>query len=101
MVVTLAMNDNRENIFLRIGGILYDLGFLKGKSQPEEDTGLLGKGIGLDSIEVIQLVAALEEEFDLTIDDDDLLPEHFSSLGDLITFLEKRYLEKETLHEPV
>ncbi len=35
----------------------------------DTNTGLLGHGIGLDSIEVLGLVAALEEEFDLTIDD--------------------------------
>ena len=93
MVRTLVMPDNRENILIRIWKVLSDLGFMEGKDQPEEKTGLLGKGIGLDSIEVIQLVAALEEEFDLTIDDDELLPGHFVSLGDLITFLEKRYLK--------
>ena len=87
------MPDNRENILIRIGKVLSDLGFMEEKSQLEEKTGLLGKGIGLDSIEVIQLVAALEEEFDLTIDDDELLPGHFVCLGDLITFLEKRHLK--------
>lgn len=92
MAVTPLMN-NRENILIRIRGILSGLGFMEGKSQPEENTGLLGKGIGLDSIEVIQLVAALEEEFDLTIEDDDLLPEHFYTLGALITFLEESYLK--------
>ena len=91
--MTLATADNREDILLRIGGILSDLDLMEEKGVLEENTGLLGKGIGLDSIEVIQLVAALEEEFDLTIDDDDLLPEHFNSLGDLITFLENNYLK--------
>jgi acyl carrier protein len=55
-----------------------------------EETGLLGAGIGLDSFEVLQLVAALEERFGLTIDDDDLLPEHFRTVGTLVHFLETR-----------
>ena len=86
------MADNRDNIISSIGKILSDLGLMEGKDELNEKTGLLGRGIGLDSIEVIQVVAALEEEFDLTIDDEDLLPEHFTSLGDLINFLEKNYL---------
>jgi acyl carrier protein len=52
------------------------------------DTGLLGAGIGLDSFEVLQLVAALEERFGLTIDDDDLRPEHFRTVSTLVDFLE-------------
>ncbi|MBI3767473.1 MAG: acyl carrier protein [Deltaproteobacteria bacterium] len=56
----------------------------------DTDTGLLGAGIGLDSFEVLQLVAALEERFGLTIDDDDLLPDHFRTVGTLLRFLEPR-----------
>jgi len=77
----------------RIESILFDLELLEGKGRLNENTGLLGKGIGLDSIEIIQLVVALEEEFGLTIDDDDLLPDHFQTLGGLITFLEESYLK--------
>ena len=87
------MAANRENILSRIEGVLSDLELLDGKGQLDESTGLLGKGIGLDSIEIIQLVAALEEEFDLTIDDNDLLPDHFQTLGDLINFLQGSYLK--------
>lgn len=93
------MADNRENILIRIVKILSDLGLVEETSTFKESTGLLGKGIGLDSIEVIQLVAALEEQFNLTIDDDHLLPECFNSLGDLVTFLEKSYLKSEEQHE--
>jgi acyl carrier protein len=56
----------------------------------DADTGLLGAGIGLDSFEILQLVAALEERFDLTIDDDDLLPDHFRTVGALLRFLAPR-----------
>ena len=87
------MTANKDKILLRIEGVLSGLELLEGKGQLDESTGLLGKGIGLDSIEIIQLVAALEEEFDLTIDDDDLLPEHFQTIGDLINFLQGSYLK--------
>lgn len=87
------MAENRDKILSRIEGVLSDLELLEGKGQLDENTGLLGKGIGLDSIEIIQLVAALEEEFELTIDDNDLLPDHFQTLGDLINFLQGSYLK--------
>jgi len=87
------MTANKDKILLRIEGVLSGLELLEGKGQLDESTGLLGKGIGLDSIEIIQLVAALEEEFDLAIDDDDLLPDHFQTIGDLINFLQGSYLK--------
>jgi acyl carrier protein len=62
-----------------------------GLSAPlDEATGLFGHGIGLDSIEVLRLVAALEEEFHLEIDDADLQMEHFETVGALIGFVEAK-----------
>ena len=87
------MVNNREKILIRIKKVLTDSELLTEKEQLGEDTGLLGMGIGLDSIEIIQVVAALEVEFGLTIDDEDLSPDHFQTLGDLITFLEVNYLK--------
>lgn len=55
-----------------------------------EDAGLLGHGIGLDSVEVLQLVAHIEEEFGLTIDDEDLDAEHFRTVGTVISFVQER-----------
>ena len=86
----LAMADNRTEILVRIGAIIHGLGVTKNTHQLEEDTGLLGKGVGLDSVEILQLVAAIEEEFEMTIDDDELVPDHFRSVGNLITFVVER-----------
>jgi acyl carrier protein len=55
-----------------------------------EESGLLGEGIGLDSIEILKLAATLEKEFDFVIEDDELLPKHFVSLGSLIDFIEDK-----------
>ncbi|MCL6640034.1 MAG: acyl carrier protein [Candidatus Rokubacteria bacterium] len=55
-----------------------------------EETGLLGQGLGLDSIEVLSLVAAIEEEFGLTIDDADLKVVHFRTVGALVRFIGER-----------
>lgn len=56
----------------------------------DELTGLLGQGIGLDSIEVLQLIAAAEEAFGITVSDDELLPEHFETIGTFVNFIEAR-----------
>jgi acyl carrier protein len=59
----------------------------------DEATGLLGQGIGLDSVEVLQLVSAIEEAWSLTIDDEDLKREHFTTLGTVVTFIQERLPE--------
>jgi len=55
-----------------------------------EDYGLLGQGIGLDSVEALELVAAMEEAFDLTIPDEELDPRHFRTFGSLAGFLQEK-----------
>ncbi|MHC4473668.1 MAG: acyl carrier protein [Planctomycetota bacterium] len=44
-------------------------------------TRLFGEGIGMDSIEALRLVGALEEEFDIEIDDEGLTLATFASVG--------------------
>ena len=45
----------------------------------------------LDSFDIVTLVAALEEEFDISIDGEDVTPENFENLKTLGLFLQ-RYL---------
>ena len=79
------MTQNRDNISDQIYHILHHLGLIKNSDRLNENKGLFGRGVGLDSVEVLQMVAAIEEEFDLTIDDDDLVPIHFKSVGTFIS----------------
>ncbi len=46
-------------------------------------TPLLGRGIGLDSMETLALVAAIEKEFDIEIEDEELTADLFSNLNTL------------------
>lgn len=55
----------------------------------EESTGLLGQGIGLDSIEVLNLVGAIEEEFAITVDDSELETSNFETIGSLATWIQE------------
>lgn len=79
---------DRGEIRTWVGAALRDLQ-LTTADEVTEETGLLGQGVGLDSMEMLQLVAAAEERFDLTIDDDDLEPVHFHTVGTFVTFLEE------------
>ncbi len=60
-----------------------------------DDTPLLGRGIGLDSIEALRLALGLEKEFDLQIPDSDLTVELFSSVRVLAEYVQRKILERE------
>ena len=65
---------DRAAILARVRGLLTArLGLAVDGDPLDEATGLLGQGIGLDSVEVLQLVSAIEETYAITIDDEDLL----------------------------
>ena len=51
-----------------------------------DDDSFLDNGI-LDSTGVLQLVAFLEERFQITVDDEELLPENFDSIENVVKYL--------------
>jgi acyl carrier protein len=64
--------------------------FPSARKQPlGDDDHLLANGI-VDSLGILDLVAYLEREFGITITDDDLVPEHFESLGRMTRFVQDR-----------
>ena len=56
----------------------------------DADTRLLRAGLGLDSVAVLEFVMGLEDEFGCRIDDDEMSPRWFSSVGAVIGFLERK-----------
>ncbi len=54
------------------------------------DTALFGSLPELDSFGVVQLVAAIEERFDLTIDDDEFGADLFETVGTLTDFVDAK-----------
>jgi acyl carrier protein len=56
-------------------------------STVNSNTPLLGRGIGIDSVETLTLVAGIEETFDIQIDDADLTAELFKTLGTLTEYV--------------
>ena len=61
------------------------------------ETPLLDSGI-LDSLSLLRLVVFLEERFEITMDDADLLPEYFASVDSICAYLRAREAGKEPAH---
>jgi len=61
--------------------------------KPEDikgDAALFGEGLGLDSIDALELVVALEKEFGIKITDEEAAPAIFQSLDTLAAFIESK-----------
>ena len=53
-----------------------------------ESTGLFGSIPEFDSMAVVNVVAGLEEQFSIAVDDDEITAEVFETFGDLLRFVE-------------
>ena len=53
-----------------------------------QDADRLGEDAGFDSVGLLYLVMALEDAFDLAIDDAEAVSEHFRTWGDLLNYVE-------------
>jgi len=54
-----------------------------------DETSFLEEGI-IDSTGVLELVTFLEEEFEIAIDDEELIPENLDSINNVTAYLEKK-----------
>lgn len=54
------------------------------------DTVLLGGIPEFDSMAVVNVITAIEEQFDIVIEDDDIDAETFETLGSLVRFVEQK-----------
>ncbi len=64
--------------------------FLYGSAESlQDDTSFLEEGI-IDSTGVLELVEFLEEEFEISVDDEELIPENLDSINNVATYLEKK-----------
>lgn len=55
-----------------------------------DDEPLFGGGLGLDSIDALELVVAIEREFGVSVPDGKVDPEVFRSIRTIATWLERR-----------
>lgn len=76
----------------RIKRLIVDSLHLEGV-QPEmieDEAPLFGEGLGLDSVDALELVVALEKEFGIKIKSQEMGREVFSSVSSLSQFIEAR-----------
>ena len=64
--------------------------FLFGNDQGlNDDTSLLDEGV-IDSTGILELVSFLEEEFDISVEDDEILPENLDSIKNVVAYLKRK-----------
>jgi acyl carrier protein len=72
----------------RILGDVLQLGDRAASMEPS--TPLIGALPEFDSMAIVHVITALEEEFEIVVDDDDISGETFESLGSLSDFIESK-----------
>ena len=55
----------------------------------KDDTSFLDEGI-IDSTGILELVSFLEEEFSISVEDEELIPENLDSIMNVVAYLEKK-----------
>jgi acyl carrier protein len=63
------------------------------KNSLTADSMLLGNLPELDSMAVVNVITALEDHFDITVDDDEISAKTFETLGSLTAFVEQKLSE--------
>jgi acyl carrier protein len=71
-----------ENILFSSNGFPYS-----------DDTSFLDNGI-IDSMNVLELVAFIEENFGITVEDSDLTPDNFDSIDRMAEYIQQKTTEK-------
>lgn len=56
----------------------------------DRDSGLLGSVPEFDSMAVVSVIAALEENFDFMVDDDEVSADIFETMGALLDFVNQK-----------
>ena len=80
---------NREALKLEVKRLLIAELDLRGKTEEDivDDAPLFGEGLGLDSLDALQLAAALEERFGISIPEGDEAKAVFASVNAITTHI--------------
>lgn len=88
--------QNRQQIRERIKGILCGEKFMIDRTVADSirgDTSLIND-LALDSIQILELIVGLEQEFEFTCEPYELNIDMFDNLDELIDFIEKKLKQK-------
>ncbi|MBI5180471.1 MAG: acyl carrier protein [Nitrospirae bacterium] len=78
-----SLNDKVKDLIIRRLKLTIDSKTIK------DDAPLFGEGLGLDSIDALELVVGLEQEFGISIPDEDVGREAFASVNALVAYINK------------
>ncbi|MBT8442559.1 MAG: acyl carrier protein [Gammaproteobacteria bacterium] len=78
---------SRDAISVWVSDELVRLELVDASVSMNADTGLFGRGIGLDSVDLLRLLISIELKFDLTLEDAELTPDRFRTVGTLTDFI--------------
>ncbi|WP_444995814.1 acyl carrier protein [Aliikangiella sp. IMCC44359] len=82
---------NRLDISIKIKQLLIDTLSLDIREEElSDDTLLLGNLPEFDSMAIVSILTALEEDFDFIVEDDDLSADAFESINSLVDFVQER-----------
>ena len=88
----MAQNMDREDIISRLKPLLSQSVGLSERSLVARDLALVGEESGIDSVGVLRLVMALEQEFAIVIEDADINPVNFQTLSGLLMLIERKMI---------
>ncbi|MBU0701901.1 acyl carrier protein [bacterium] len=83
----------RKDILERVKKILIErLSLPLEPNEITEDSALFGLGLGLDSVDALEIVVGVEQEFDISITDEDM--QVFRSVNTIVDFITEKMEEK-------
>jgi acyl carrier protein len=81
------MSDELET---KIKEMIVERCFLSVKPDEIADDALLTEAVGLDSVQILEVVVGLEEQFGVKVDDDDFDIENFSTVSAIAQYVRQR-----------
>jgi acyl carrier protein len=69
--------------------ILNNLLAESGRTEMGLDESLISSGV-LDSMILLQLVAFIEDQFGITVEDEELIPDNFETINHMVTLVERK-----------
>lgn len=85
------MSEDDKSLALRLKKLIITR--LKLEIEPDEienQQPLFGEGLGLDSIDALELVLGLEQEFGVKVEDEEVGVKAFASIDALVTFVREK-----------
>jgi len=64
-----------------------------------DEAPLFGEGMGLDSVDALELAVAIEKKFGIRVEDEAAVREAFASIASLSAFVEQRLVQEQARSE--